>query len=253
MNMLELLTHTDICGVPTGASLNFILLLTTGLLSGFSHCVGMCGPLVSTFVVHQRAQRTDATTALLIYQLGRLSAYALLGLLAGVLGSLVRVGVVAQGWQSSASVVVGVSMAIAGINLLGFWPLSRPLLPQRLLHTIHTNIRRSLTLTNPLAHFGLGLSNALLPCGPVYTVLLLAATTGDGLRGAFAMFIFGLGTLPAMIGVGLFAARVTLGLRSNFYRLAAALVVLVGIQLTLRGLALSHQVAHFAVAGVMLW
>lgn len=237
----------------TGVSFNFMLLLTTGLLAGFSHCVGMCGPLVSTFVMHRRQQRTEVTSPLLTFQFGRLTAYMLLGLLAGTFGSVVRIAVVAQRWQGAMSIVIGLIMLGAGLNLLGWWPAHFQLLPVRLRYRVNAWIRSSLHRQHPLANFTLGLSNALLPCAPVYTVLLLAATTGGPLRGALTMFIFGLGTLPAMVGVGLFAAQVSLRLRSQLYRVAALLIVVVGLQLTLRGLALSHHLSHFTLAGVVLW
>jgi len=237
----------------TGVSFNFMLLLTTGLLAGFSHCVGMCGPLVSTFVMHRRQQRTEVTSPLLTFQFGRLTAYMLLGLLAGAFGSVVRIAVVAQQWQGAMSIVIGLIMLGAGLNLLGWWPAHFQILPVRLRYRVNAWIRSSLHRQHPLANFALGLSNALLPCAPVYTLLLLAATTGGPLRGALTMFIFGLGTLPAMVGVGLFAAQVSLRLRSQLYRVAALLIVVVGLQLTLRGLALSHHLSHFTLAGVVLW
>lgn len=230
-----------------------MLLLTTGLLAGFSHCVGMCGPLVSTFVMHRRQQRTEVASPLLTFQFGRLTTYVLLGLLAGAFGAAVRLTVIAQGWQGMMSIVIGLLMLGAGLNLLGWWPAHLSLLPARLLYKVNAWIRSAMTKQHPAANFALGLSNGLLPCASIYTVLLLAATTGGPLRGALTMFIFGLGTLPAMLGVGLFAAQVSLRLRSQLYRVAAMLIVLVGVQLMLRGLAQGQHVAHFTIAGVVLW
>ena len=67
------------------------------------------------------------------------------------------------------------------------------------------------------------------------------------------MLVFGLGTLPAMLGMGLSISHLSLRVRSGLYRVAAILVVIVGVQLALRGLALSGQVSHAAIGGVMLW
>lgn len=254
MSFVQLLAQSDICGLPmTGASFNFMLLLTTGLLAGFSHCMGMCGPLVSTFIMYRRQQCTEVTAPLLTFQLGRLTTYVLLGLLAGAFGAAVRLTVIAQGWQGMMSIVIGLLMLGAGFHLLGWWPAHLSLLPTRLLFKLNGWLRHAMAKQHPAANFALGLSNGLLPCAPVYTVLLLAATTGGPLRGALTTFVFGLGTLPALLGVGLFAAQVSLRLRSQLYRVAAVLIVLVGMQLTLRGLALHQQVAHVSVAGVVLW
>lgn len=254
MGINELLVYSDICGITTeGLSLSFIVLLATGFLAGFSHCVGMCGPLVSTFVLQQRMQRNDATTALLTYQFGRLTSYSLLGLVAGAIGSVVRIGVLSQGWQGAMSIAIGILMIGAGINLLGWWPTHLHFVPTRLTRTVTEQMRRLMRLEHPAANFGLGLGNGLLPCGAVYTVLLLAATTGSPLRGGLTMFLFGLGTLPSMIGIGLFAAQASLRARVYLYQGAAVLIVLVGVQLALRGLALKNMVSHLSISGVMLW
>ena len=67
------------------------------------------------------------------------------------------------------------------------------------------------------------------------------------------MLIFGLGTLPAMLGIGFSTSLLSVRLRSHLYRVAAILVVIVGLQLTMRGLALGGQITHGAIGGVMLW
>lgn len=254
MTFTELLTHADICGMPTtGLSFSFLVLLTTGLLAGFSHCAGMCGPLVSAFVIHQRQQKADVTSSLLTFQFGRLTTYVVLGLAAGAVGSMVRITVVDRSWQAGMSMVIGLLMLGAGLNLLGWWPHHLALLPPGFLRQINTTIRRFLPQQHPAAHYVLGLSNALLPCAPVYTMLLVAATTGGLVRGALTMFVFGLGTLPAMLGVGLFAAQLSVRLRGQLFRVSAGMILLVGLQLTMRGLALHNYMLHFSIAGVALW
>ena len=49
---------------------------------------------------------------------------------------------------------------------------------------------------------GLGLLTPLLPCGFLYTFVLLAAGTGSAVQGAAVMAILWLGTAPALLGVG---------------------------------------------------
>lgn len=254
MDITELLLHTNICGIPVEDSgLSFFILLTAGFLAGFSHCVGMCGPLVSSFVLQQRTVRSDVTPPLLAMQMGRLTTYILLGILAGMAGLVVRVGVVDRGWQSSMSIVVGVVVIIAALNLLGWWPIHRQIIPTRVLRRLTNNIRAFLGRQSLLANFGLGMSNGLLPCGAVYTMTLLAATSGNPLSGGLTMFIFGLGTLPSMLSIGLFASRLGVRMRHQLYQVAATLILLVGVQLVLRGFAMNGQLSHQSVAGLMLW
>ncbi len=114
-------------------------------------------------------------------------------------------------------------------------------------------MRPLLNSKNPAAPFVLGMSNGLLPCGPVYAMALVALSSGNGLSGALFMLVFGLGTLPAMLGVGWLASRLSVQFRTQLYRATAVLIILVGLQLTLRGLALGGVVSHTVIGGVMLW
>jgi hypothetical protein len=99
----------------------------------------------------------------------------------------------------------------------------------------------------------LGALNGLLPCGLVYSALLVAASTGGLLMGAAGMIAFGLGTLPALLVVGVGAGALSARVRQVFVRVAGLLIVLVGVQLMLRGLAGWGVVPHFHLGKVMLW
>lgn len=230
---------------------SFLVLLTTGLLTGLSHCVGMCGPLVGAFAMRRRAERLELSTPLVLFQMGRLTTYILLGALLGALGQIAAA--VIRDWQGFVSIGLGLLMALLGLSLLGLLPLQRWLASAVLTRMVGRWMRRLMTARHPLAPFGLGLTNGLLPCGPIYAIGLLVAISGDPLRGATIMLVFGLGTLPAMLGLGFSISLLSIRLRTSLYRLAAMLVTLVGVQLALRGLAVSGQVAHAAVGGVMLW
>lgn len=234
-----------------GTSTSFFVLLTTGLLTGLSHCVGMCGPLVGAFTLRRRAQRGEVTTPLVLFQTGRLASYVLLGALLGASGHLLAATI--RDWQGVISVLLGLGMALLGLSLWGLLPTQRWLASARLTRTVSGWMGHFLSSDHPLAPFGLGLTNGLLPCGPVYAMGLMVALSGDALRGASIMLIFGLGTLPAMLGIGLSAWLLSLRVRASLYRLAASLVILVGLQLALRGLALNGQVAHATLGSPMLW
>jgi sulfite exporter TauE/SafE len=73
---------------------------------------------------------------------------------------------------------------------------------------------------------GLGLLWGLLPCGLVYSVLLLAAASESPTGGAMVMLVFGLGTTPAMLLSGLGAARLAEAMRHRGTRLGAGLLII---------------------------
>jgi hypothetical protein len=98
-----------------------------------------------------------------------------------------------------------------------------------------------------------GLLWGLLPCGLVLTALLAAFAAGTLWSGALTMLAFGLGTWPALLGVGWLARR-GLPRTSPWPRQAAALIVLLfGVQMALRGLAAWGWVSHLSVGGMMVW
>ena len=235
---------------PTMAS-SFFVLLSAGLLTGLSHCVGMCGPLVGAFALRRRAAGQEISTPLVLFQLGRLTTYLLLGLILGTTGY--ALAAVIRDWQGLISIVLGFLMLLLGLSLLGLVPLQHWILSTALARAVTGSMKPLMTSSHLAAPLALGLTNGLLPCGPVYAMALLAAMSGDPLKGASIMLIFGLGTLPAMLGLGYSASLLSVRLRSNLYRLAAILVVIVGLQLSLRGLAVSGQISHAAIGSVMLW
>jgi len=250
---LNLADVTSICVTDhaLSTSSSFFILLGAGLLTGLSHCLGMCGPLVGAFALRRRAEKREISTPLVLFQTGRLTTYFVLGAMVGSVGYVVTPAI--HNWQGIFSVILGLLMALLGLALLGFLPLQHwisSLMPTRL---VSGWIKHLMASPHPAAPFGLGLANGLLPCGPVYAMVLLAAASGDPLRGASILLIFGLGTLPAMLGIGFSASLLSLNLRSHLYRVAAILVIIVGVQLMMRGLALSGQIPHAAIGSVMIW
>jgi uncharacterized protein len=99
----------------------------------------------------------------------------------------------------------------------------------------------------------LGALNGLLPCGLVYSALLVTATTGGPLPGALGMVVFGLGTLPALLIVGMGAGALSPRVRQTLGRVAGVVIVLVGIQLILRGLAALGVVPPLRLGGLVFW
>ena len=86
--------------------------------------------------------------------------------------------------------------------------------------------------------FLFGIINGFLPCGFVYVALAGAMTTGDFISGALFMSLFGLGTIPIMLGTSLVGKFVTRGLRSKMNKLIPVFAIVLAIIFILRGLSL---------------
>jgi sulfite exporter TauE/SafE len=236
-------------------SLNVALLLLTGVAVSLGHCLGMCGPLVGALAGAQRSSGLSVgavARAHLVYHSGRIVCYAMLGLVVASLGSVLGLGFSGKGAQGVLSIAAGVLMIILGLGLLGWLPTQRLLTSRRLTGAV----LRVSTLVRQRRGSGtwllLGAANGLLPCGPVYAMAAGAAASPP-LEGALAMLLFGLGTAPALLAFALGAARLSPGLQRRFNRLAAILVLLIGLQLVLRGAAALGWIAHLRFGSFVLY
>jgi hypothetical protein len=209
----------------------YLAVFLIGLLGG-THCVGMCGGIVSALSVNtvrlpgQSAWRELPTHV--AYNLGRISSYTLAGAIMGAIGSL---GLLLDNLlpiQITLYVLANLMLVALGLYLtgvtgaLGF--LER--LGQKLWRRIQPLTRRFLPVRSPVQALPLGLLWGFLPCGMVYSVLTTALLSGSSLRGAGLMLAFGLGTLPNLLLAGVLARRLTEFVRRKSVRVISGLLVL---------------------------
>lgn len=238
-----------------GQQLDVVLLVGAGLAMSLGHCLGMCGPLVGSLAGAQRERGLSLrgiAGAHLLHHLGRLTSYALIGFVFALVGTTVRLSTTARGVQGGLSLVMGLVMVILALGLLGWLPTRRFIEGGRLALTIHRATGTLRSATGPAAWLLMGMANGFLPCGPVWAVAAGTAATSP-LAGAAAMVLFGLGTVPALLLFALGAGRIGPAAQRRFNRLAAVLVLLIGLQLLLRGAAALGWVGHLRFGGIVLW
>jgi sulfite exporter TauE/SafE len=207
------------------------LTIPAALAAGFAgsaHCAAMCGGIAAAAGASFRAGGGLPMAQALAFNAARLAGYALLGaLLAGLFGAIgagLPLRDIAWGGRLFA-VAIMVALALrllTGHDLLGlervggvFWRRLKPAFTS------------ALRLPAPLRCAAMGLLWGFLPCGLVYSVLLMAAATGAPLTAAATMVVFGIGTLPPLLGLTLGAASLGELLRRPGVRRAAGLAVLV--------------------------
>lgn len=235
--------------LPASPSFDAWLLLGTGFTISLGHCVGMCGPLVGAFALAQgQGETRRGSLALLpgflVYHAGRLASYALIGAGFGLLGSATALAGRGQFVQGLLSLAVGLLMGLLGLGLAGWLPTARWVESGRLGGLVTRSFRSLLGRRSGGARLMLGVANGFLPCGPVYAVALGGMAAGSAGRGALAMLLFGAGTLPVLLALGLGAGRLSPRLQGRFNRVAALLVFLIGLQLLLRGAAALSWIGH---------
>jgi len=223
-----------------------LLSVATAGLIGSLHCVGMCGPFVVLAMtpkgrVHlpqapangacATSDGPSTTSRVLGYNGGRAVAYALLGALAGGIGSVVDASGAALGLSGVAAAVAGVGMILVGavsllrIAGLRISPRAGAMAPPRLLQrlvggAIHQPKRRAVAL---------GALSALMPCGWLWAFVITAAGTGSPLWGAAVMIALWAGSAPALTAFGGGAHAVSRRLTAHRPWLAPMIVIAVGV------------------------
>jgi sulfite exporter TauE/SafE len=208
-----------------------------GLTTSLGHCIGMCGPLVTTFSLAQG--KTDSRVrsllpAMIIYHLGRVNSYAVIGLLFGLIGGVAGTVGPSNQVRGSLFLIAGALMVLLGLGLRGWLPTAR-LIENNVLARFTAGKFMALAGTSSMTgRYLLGVANGFLPCGPVYAVAIAALAAPTPLHGAHTMVMFGLGTMPVLIAVGLGAGRLAPSLQRKFNVIAAVLVMIVGLEFLFR-------------------
>ena len=211
-----------------------------GLL-GSLHCAGMCGPLVLA-LPGTAGGRASWLVGRLAYNAGRIATYTVLGAGFGLIGHTVTIA----GWQRWLSLGAGLTLLIALIASSRF-ALGAPAIAT--VGWLKSAFAALLRRRSHAALIGLGALNGFLPCGLVYAATAGAVVSTRVIDGAFYMFVFGLGTLPMMLGIALAGQRLQFTLRARLQALIPASLATLAVLLILRGLALGIPYLSPAVTG----
>ncbi len=199
---------------------------------GSTHCVTMCGPIAITI--------NNSSGYMRLYHIGRLISYLALGIIAGLLGETFL--------SNNAPIISTISIIListffiyTGYRLVMGKPLE--FLPARTIsYLISKPTKWSMSQNRPVKSLALGVVNGFLPCGWVYIFVIGAVATKNPLYSAAILFIFWLGTLPALSAFP-YLYKKTLS------RAPKRLAILAGIVLIVIGLAnltihFTHSVTH---------
>ncbi len=220
----------------SGGALTIGAALLLGLAAS-GHCLVMCGGITAALgtVTTRRSDGRPRVDLLAGYQFGRVLSYTLAGLLfSGLAGAAI-------GWLDNDHVRTALRTATAGAFLVGalvaFGVLRNP--GAGAAHRIWAGIaplgRRLLPVSTFPRATAFGMLWGWMPCGFVYTVLIVATLSLDPLRGAATMAAFGLGTVPALMLGAFGAQRLAFAKAPRFMRNAAGSLLLASAMLTLAG------------------
>jgi len=206
----------------------YFVLFVVGVLTSI-HCVGMCGGIMlSQSLSKENTNKSEAIKPALLYNIGRVISYTVLGGIVGALGSVLSLSIKTQ---AALQLFAGLFMIVMGFNMAGF-TLFRKL--QIKLPWSFCSIKNK-----PKTPFMIGILNGLMPCGPLQTMQIYALGTGSAAKGAISMFIFALGTVPLMLAFGAVSGLLSKGYTKKILKFSGILVILLGLIMGNRGLSLA--------------
>lgn len=199
---------------------------------GSLHCIGMCGPLALSLPIGHRTNNGRVLGGVL-YNLGRVTTYAALGLIIGLAGQTLFT----TRWQSILSIVLGAliflylliptkykasSIVVAATN--------KPFIRLR------SALGRLFQSPKYTSLFSIGILNGLLPCGMIYLALSSSLLAGTAAKGSLFMIFFGLGTFPAMLVAVFFGSYFNQQVRIQLRKAIPVFLFIMATLLVLRGL-----------------
>jgi sulfite exporter TauE/SafE len=194
----------------------------------------MCGPIAMMLPV-ERDNQAKKVSQIITYHLGRLSAYAAIGLVFGLLGK----GLYLAGIQQKLSIFIGVAMIIIILipeKVFAKYNFSKPVF--KLISKIKTTLGNQFKNKSYKSLFTIGLLNGFLPCGMVYVALFGAIAMQSPILGILYMILFGLGTVPMMSSVVYLNSFLTIPLRNKIQKIIPYVAIIIGILFIFRGLGL---------------
>ncbi|MEI7509337.1 MAG: sulfite exporter TauE/SafE family protein [Flavobacterium sp.] len=218
-----------------------------GLISSL-HCIGMCGPIAMMLPL-DKSNAAKKVIQLMTYHLGRLSAYASLGLVFGILGR----GFFMAGFQQQLSIIVGILMitvAIVPEKMFMKYNFSKPL--YRLISGVKSSLGNQFKRKTPDALFTIGLLNGFLPCGLVYAALFGALAMQNVTLSVTYMLLYGFGTIPLMSAVVYISTILfSISLRRRVQRIIPIVIICIGMLFIIRGLGLN--IPYFSPSAMSLF
>jgi sulfite exporter TauE/SafE/plastocyanin domain-containing protein/copper chaperone CopZ len=206
---------------------SYAVLFLVGLITSL-HCVGMCGAIMLSQTIAKESEGKFASIKpALLYNLGRVTAYTILGGIIGAIGSVIALSLTAK---AGLQLFAGLFMIIMGFNMAGF----------RAFRKFQIKLPAACAaMSKPRTPFLVGLLNGLMPCGPLQTMQIYALGTGSAFGGALSMFMFSLGTVPLMLTFGALSGLLSKGYTKKILKFSGILIIVLGLIMSNRGLALA--------------
>jgi len=227
-----LLQKSGILNLGFGSTVTPTTSFLIGLIASVSSCLAIVGGLVLSLSAKISEDNVSDTKTFVLFHIGRLVSFAILGGILGLIGS-------AFGISFTASAILGIVaslvMLILGLNLVGVFSKNKITLHSGIFQKINSVFKKveHKTIT-PLI---IGFATFFLPCGFTQSMQVVALSSGSFVKGAMIMFAFALGTLPVLALLSFGSASFAQGKYAPlFFKSAGVVVIGLGLFALLGGL-----------------
>jgi len=208
---------------PTTSEITLGVALIFGITAGFSTCMALVGGIVVAISARFAENHPDATRVQrwkpqIVFNLGRIIIFGLLGGLIGYLGSFISF---TPAWIGIITLLVAIYMLYLGLQLTGISPKLTSYtitLPKKMANIVHSE-----------STFLLGGMTFFLPCGFTQAVQLAAVASGSAWTGALIMTLFAIGTTPGLLVVGLLSSNIRGKWSQAIFTFVGVLVILLSL------------------------
>ncbi|WP_435413026.1 sulfite exporter TauE/SafE family protein [Psychroserpens mesophilus] len=207
--------------------------LIFGLLGSF-HCVGMCGPIAFMLPV-DRSNSIKKVSQISTYHIGRLLAYAIIGLCFGLIGKSLYI----FGIQQQLSIIIGILMIVVVLipaQTFNKYNFSKPL--YRLISNVKSSLGKALKKKTADTFLTIGFLNGFLPCGLVYMAVFASLAMPSAFESSLYMMLFGLGTIPLMTTAIYVGKFLNASVKQRIQKAIPVAVIIIGLLFIIRGMGL---------------
>jgi sulfite exporter TauE/SafE len=216
-----ILQKIGLVNLVSGGNVSYGTAFVIGIIASLSTCMAVVGGLLlsmsATF-----AKEGDRVKPQMLFHIGRIVAFFILGGAIGALGSAFALGASAT---FILGIIIGIVMLILGINLLDVFPWAKklqPAMPKFIGKYAHGVSKFNHTLTPLLV----GIATFFLPCGFTQSMQIYTLSTGSFLNGGLTMLTFALGTLPVLALISFSSVNINKSKHAGVFFKSAGLIVI---------------------------
>lgn len=220
-----LLQKLGIVNLINGGNVSYGTAMLIGVVASLSTCMAVVGGLVlsmsATF-----AKEGDRVKPQILFHVGRLASFFILGGVIGALGSAFTLNTTAT---FILYIIIAIVMLILGINLLDVFHFTKRF--QVSMPSFFSKHTAGLTEFNhTLTPFLVGVVTFFLPCGFTQSMQIFTLSTGSFMEGGFTMLAFALGTLPVLALLSFSSFSIQKSSKAGiFFKTAGLIVILFGL------------------------